>query len=304
MLFGTEVKKNTPPNLPSKEREEERRNNNPAMENIKPTEIKKEIIELFVKHNLYFKKSGVTAEVFNAYCDSLSLVADISKFVKMLGKKIGDTHSFVVLKKEENKTLEEKDIKSFDFESSLSDKIASIAVPAVFGDEVSYYEYAKGLFSVIKKLSQKNPTSWIIDLRKNWGGNTWPMLASLSSFFPKEGVVGLFKYADGKTEEWKYQSKAIFSGEKEMYPILDRLHGLEDVPITVLMSKETGSSGEAVAIAFKSRANTFFKGKKTAGMTTGNEPFILKDGSTLYLCTCEMADAKGIIYPYGIYPEK
>lgn len=265
--------------------------------------VQREIVGLFSEHSLYVKKQRVTFETLEKSADDLHAIVDTAKFVQEFRNKIGDKHSFVVSRIE---TMDQRgdQIHDFNFESQISDGLASFVIPAVFGDEKLYEKYASELLSTIKDLANGKPKKWSIDLRENWGGNLWPMLAGLYSFFPEQSVIGSFRYTDGKTDEWHYNSHGIFSGTKLMHPVSERIQNLIDIPIEVLLGKETGSSGEAVAIAFKSRQNTSFAGEKTSGLTTGNEEFVLNDGSSLFLCTCEMADSAGKTYPEGVVPDK
>jgi C-terminal processing protease CtpA/Prc len=136
---------------------------------------------------------------------------------------------------------------------------------------------------------------WILDLRTNTGGNMWPMLAGLGPML-RQGVVGSFTYPDGEVEPWELRgSTALWDG----LGMVD--HGLAetadaDLPVAVLISSLTASSGEAVAIAFHGQEQSRFFGQATAGLTTSNEPVELSDGATIFLTMSNFTDRLGRQY--------
>ena len=71
----------------------------------------------------------------------------------------------------------------------------------------------------------------------------------------------------------------------------------------MLVGPLTASSGEAVTLSFVGSADTRIFGSKTAGLTTGNEPFVLSDGAILNLATSVMTDRFGREYSTGIEPD-
>lgn len=60
--------------------------------------------------------------------------------------------------------------------------------------------------------------------------------------------------------------------------------------MAILTDRATASSGEAIAIAFKGRANTRSFGKATCGLSTANVTNRLSDGALLNLAQLMMAD--------------
>jgi len=73
--------------------------------------------------------------------------------------------------------------------------------------------------------------------------------------------------------------------------------------VAVLIDRSTGSSGEAIAIAFRGRAHTRFFGEHTEGVSKVNETFPLSDGATFWLTVGVQADRHGKQYPDGISPD-
>lgn len=75
-------------------------------------------------------------------------------------------------------------------------------------------------------------------------------------------------------------------------------------PVAVLIDRDTGSSGEGIAVAFRGRPDTRFFGETTYGVATSTFPFALGDGAQIYLVTAVMVDRNGKEYPFGIEPDQ
>jgi C-terminal processing protease CtpA/Prc len=84
---------------------------------------------------------------------------------------------------------------------------------------------------------------------------------------------------------------------------LSTVGDLADIPVAVLTSDKTGSSGEVVAIAFAGRPGTRSFGEPTYGFATGNEIHPLRDGYTLLLTETWTANRSGTTYPDGVTPD-
>jgi C-terminal processing protease CtpA/Prc len=76
-----------------------------------------------------------------------------------------------------------------------------------------------------------------------------------------------------------------------------------DKKIAVLIGKATASSGEATAVSFIGKEDTRFFGVETAGLTTGNAAFELKDGARLFLTTTIYVDRNKKKYGATIKPD-
>ena len=124
-----------------------------------------------------------------------------------------------------------------------------------------------------------------------------------------EGEPGASLQEDGTKGQWYYQGgKAGWrNDEKDPYYARTnraavRLAGAP--PVAVLIDRETGSSGEGVAIAFRERVDTRFFGEPTFGAATSTFPYKLSDGAEIYLVTGVMVDRKGNEYMDGIAPDE
>ena len=148
----------------------------------------------------------------------------------------------------------------------------------------------------------------LLDLRGNTGGNMFPMLAGLAPLFADGDVGGLATAHDGSVT-WRFQDGAFVASSKEhdngaraAQPAMRIGNG--NTPVAVLLGQRTGSSGEAVAIAFVGRPNTRSFGAPTAGLTTGNRPVKLADGAMLAITGSVMLDRTGKRYGGKLAPDE
>jgi C-terminal processing protease CtpA/Prc len=151
-------------------------------------------------------------------------------------------------------------------------------------------EYAA---TVAMRIAESDPAvcGWIVDLRTDSGGNMWPMLGGLSPLLT-EGDVGSFVYPDAAVELW------TVAGDRVLWDGMVMIdHGpvaaTTPRPTAVLIGSLTGSSGEAVAVAFRGQEATTLYGTPTAGKTTANEPVLLSDGAMIALTMSVFTDRDG-----------
>lgn len=158
--------------------------------------------------------------------------------------------------------------------------------------------YADELQNLIADLDSERICGWIVDLRQNYGGSVFPMLAGVGPILG-EGNAGGGITAGGKAIFRSYKNgrsgDATVSGEP--YSLVNPMP-----PVAVLIGPGTGSSGEAVALGFVGRPETETFGQPSGGLTTGNAPFSLDDGAILNLAITRMMDRNGKTYGDKIEP--
>jgi carboxyl-terminal processing protease len=169
-------------------------------------------------------------------------------------------------------------------------------------------DYAAKVQDVIAGLALKNPHGWIVDLRGNGGGNMWAMLAGVGPILG-EGEPGASLQEDGTKGRWFYEDGRAGWRNDTKDPYYARAAGspvrlTPAPPVAVLIDRDTGSSGEGVAIAFRGRPDTRFFGESTYGAATSTFPFTLSDGAQIFLVTGVMVDRKGNEYPDGVTPDQ
>ncbi len=99
----------------------------------------------------------------------------------------------------------------------LQDSIAYLTVPWVSStDSLVCERIADSLQTVIARLDSRGISRWIIDLRKNSGGNCWPMLTGIGPLLG-DGVCGYF-VAAGERIPIAYPRRIGFSGAAHPLP--------------------------------------------------------------------------------------
>jgi hypothetical protein len=179
--------------------------------------------------------------------------------------------------------------------------VALVVVPMFSGPDRS--GFATHLQQQIRDVERHAPCGWVVDVRGNRGGTMWPMLAGVGPILG-EGLVGEFIDKDGHLSgQWFYHSgrallDSAIAAEVEGPPVISPMR-----PVAVLIDGATGSSGEAIAIAFQGRSETRFFGVRTSGAASGPKTYGLSDGARIMLAFVAEADRNGHTYEHGIEPD-
>ncbi|WP_018627635.1 S41 family peptidase [Niabella aurantiaca] len=257
----------------------------------------KEVRDLIRQHALYadsmnWKQIDETVGVISGGQKTTDDAKPVIRYLLAQLKKAGDHHSFhmsVTASKNYNQP-----IKKLEDATSrlLPGDIGYISVPG-FGstNDSAMTVFAQNIQDLVRELDTKNEIrGWIIDLRKNTGGNMYPMIVGLGPFL-KKGALGYFVRGKKKSA-WSIMRKGnkAWSGGT----VVPAAYTIKDgrSKIAVLVGPRTASSGEFTTISFIGRPNTKLFGQPTAGYTTANSSFRLSDGSTLLLATTYAADRK------------
>jgi carboxyl-terminal processing protease len=161
---------------------------------------------------------------------------------------------------------------------------------------------------IVADLDRSHPTGWVVDLRGNVGGNMWPMLAGIGPLLGESNDLGEFFTLDSHST-WRYRdgvAAEIEDCKESPYPaVAGTPYKLTGTPsVAVLIDRGTGSSGEAIAIAFRGRPKTRFFGEHTQGSSTVNDGIELSDGASMWLTIGVDADRTGKQYPEGLGPDE
>ncbi len=160
---------------------------------------------------------------------------------------------------------------------------------------------------VIREADQHGACGWIIDLRRNHGGDIWSYIAAVGPILG-EGEVGGFVYLDGTREVWKYQGGKVFWGgdEREESLVEGAIYRLKNPapPVALLTSPATMAAGELAVVTFQGLPNI-----RIFGEPTGGSPFLvfhtgLSDGSFLGVSGAYAMDRTGRIYDGPIAPDE
>ncbi len=221
-------------------------------------------------------------------------------------RNYGDYHSFLMKRDEvinwKNDTSASANIVYP--QSKIIDGCGYISVPHFPGGNAKLMlGYADTIQAEIKKLDKSGIKGWIIDLRENTGGNMEPMIAGLGPLFSSDKLGSLIDI-NNKPDSWYYKDGRYFGDGYEGWSVSNPVILTSKLPIAVLTSNQTGSSGEILAISFIGNANTKSFGQPTWGLTTGNGSFDLMDGARMMLASTIMADRNGKLYHGRIDPNE
>lgn len=217
--------------------------------------------------------------------------------------KLNDHHSYFKSNFESHSNSDDKPLPELTDEKTPDD-IGYIRVPFCIGTENEYEKYISAIRSKIRTQSMKNLKGWIIDLRRNFGGNMWPMLLSIEPLIGN-GILGYFADADNNFHSWKLnKGKAFIDDELILETAFFAEPELSNAFVAILTDENTASSGEAVAVALKGRPHSKSFGKQTFGVSTGCVSHQLSDGSTINLAETVFADRKMNKYGFKINPDE
>ncbi|ANH83268.1 hypothetical protein A8C56_21835 [Niabella ginsenosidivorans] len=202
----------------------------------------------------------------------------------------GDNHSFFTNKKVANDYKKGNFVADVPKSALIDDRIGYIYVPT-FGtvNNKVGQNFSDTIRTLIKTIDNHHKIEgWIIDLRKNGGGNMWPMLSGLKTFVGK-GTPGYFIKGKYKTA-WRIGGPSM--------RLKNKIH-----KIAVLLGPSTASSGEMTAVAFIGKPNVKTFGQPSAGYTTANSIFYLPDGAMIALATTTVADRTEKVYYGKLIPD-
>lgn len=180
--------------------------------------------------------------------------------------------------------------------------IGYVELPGISGTTTQVKEYATTAQQLLREMDQAGVRAWIVDLRRNGGGNMWPMLAGLGPLLG-EGELGAFVYADERST-WSYRNgQALLEGE--VLSQVDEPCLLRNLcsPVAVLLSRLTRSSGELTYLAFHGKPNVRSFGEPTAGVPTANSAHCLDDGAMIHLTVALGADRTGRTFDGPVTPD-
>lgn len=209
----------------------------------------------------------------------------------------GDLHAFVVPSSLVVSADDEVRKQSAPAFVPIGPSAGILAIPEfASSDSAEANAYADKVVDATRQAIAHSECGVIVDLRTNGGGNMWPMLLGLSPILGSE-PYGNFEKSK-VLEPWRVKDSKV--------KLSHNAGGVElpvTSPVAVLIDDVTASSGEAVAIAFKGRANTKFFGTPTRGLTTATQRVRVTDQYLMFVSVSNMADRAGRLYPSGVDPD-
>jgi C-terminal processing protease CtpA/Prc len=160
---------------------------------------------------------------------------------------------------------------------------------------------AQNLNDHLCSLLDKGIKGLIIDLRLNGGGAMYPMILGVEQLLG-QGRVGSFPIK--KSVDWLIKNNNFYLDTMLLTSIQPKCAvSAQQMPVVLLTSPATGSSGEFFIIAFKGRPNTILLGSPTAGYITSTEGFPINDAAFILLSTGYGADRNGKLYTEALQPD-
>ncbi|MAD02630.1 MAG: hypothetical protein CMK65_03260 [Pseudoalteromonas sp.] len=257
-------------------------------------EVKQLINKHFIRKNDYSDKSA-----YLGY--KTPNVATLLKSLNEPHTYLKDKDSNIIIFSAKKRCVNNSKIKlSFQKGKLAYLKVSSIG--ATTTEEKS--QYVRNSINNIRSQDNENSRYWIIDLRKNSGGNMWPMLQALSPFFDATQTLGEFHLSSGSITRFGFKDGIAHESTLQKINFQPDTYHLKHQPIGifVLIDSSVASSAEALAIGLSSLNNVTLVGEKTCGLATVNTPFELSDESILVLTTGEMANIHGKTFKNGIKP--
>jgi hypothetical protein len=187
-------------------------------------------------------------------------------------------------------------------------RIGYILVPSFGGpesfDPQKAAAFAQRLHDEVGRLDEAAVTAWVVDLRYNSGGNMWPMLAGIGPLLGAQRV-GSFVAEGQEPVAWEYKDGEVGTPGSVSVTIQKPLTIRNpDARVAVLVGTYCTSSGEAIAVALRGRANSRFFGKPTGGATTSTQTVWMGDGAMLFITNAIYADRTGKVYGGTLEPDE
>jgi len=275
-----------------------------------PTDIVKEAFDI-VQQNALFK-SNVNWDIqkyrlVNSMQNPTLSIDDAHTIVRELLSDIGDGHSHLDTYQDKNARAGKKTLYPESYVVHQNEKkFGYIQVPAFLASEhYTERQFATDISSRLELMDAENLSGWVVDLQKNYGGNMWPMLAGLAPLL-NVPVAGYFRDSDGVDTPWTIGSSHVGIADSVVLDMEQAITPVQqiDLPIAILTSNSTCSSGEALVVAFRGSQTSRQFGEPTFGLSTANDNFELSDGSTIWLTISTFVDTANREYGSRIFPDE
>lgn len=182
-------------------------------------------------------------------------------------------------------------------------KYAYINIPPVIYEKRKYVD---SIGVQLRLLDSEKPSAWIIDLTENNGGDIMPMIWQFALLLDS-AVTYSYVDAEGNETAAEVRYTAETDDDARYFKMYDLEPGKvkpvqlihTKIPVIILTSRLTASSGEFFAAHFKGQKNVKLVGQKTNGQTSGNAPFEISRNCMVMLTTTVLKDRTGKVYKIG-----
>jgi C-terminal processing protease CtpA/Prc len=159
------------------------------------------------------------------------------------------------------------------------------------------------LKNIVQHYDETGVCGWIVDLRRNTGGNLWPMLAGVGPLLGDGELVASVYPGGRRVAVWHRDGQAGF-GDYTQLRVRSSYRVRAPTSVAVLLGPATASSAEVLALAFRSRSTTRSFGAPTRGVSAGNRTFALADGASLVLTVAATSDRAGEVFIGPLQPDE
>ncbi len=169
----------------------------------------------------------------------------------------------------------------------------------------SHLEYAGDIQKLMRSMDRPPVCGWMIDLRRNPGGDIWSYIAGVGPILG-EGDLGGFEYLDGRREAWAYRNgEVLWNNEYRYESQVDGsiYHPKRVTPVALLISPATQAASELMLVAFQGRPDIRSFGEPTRGLPTLSTHTVLSDGTVLTVSGANSFDRSGTVYSGSIAPD-
>lgn len=184
----------------------------------------------------------------------------------------------------------------------LENKIGYLRIPYMpTGSREENNKKTQSLNDSLCSILEKNITGIIIDLRLNGGGDMHLMILGVQQLL---GAGHMGSFLTGTKEDWILKDNAFYADTTEIVSIVPECTvDAQTMPVVLLTSTATGSSGEFFIMAFKGRKKTILLGAETAGYVTVVEGLPINNDAYMYVSVGYAADRTGKVYKKAIKPD-
>lgn len=215
--------------------------------------------------------------------------------IRQLLAALDDGHSFFIPPGEARQAGTSGAAKTAPVVQLLDGGVGYILLPGFIGQgREEGRAFSQGIVAAMAEIAPAAAGGWVVDLRRNSGGNMWPMMAAMRPLLGV-GSTGGIRDRRGVFRAWRDARPEYDAG-----PVLD----LGDARVAVLLGADTASSGEAIAVAFHGRPQARSFGQPTFGQSTSNATYALPDGSRIAVTTAVDVDRKGVAFGGKLQPDE
>jgi hypothetical protein len=185
----------------------------------------------------------------------------------------------------------------------IAGHVAFLAVPGFIGHAWETKHYTQRLQALVKRLRNKQPIGWIIDLRDNRGGDLFLLQEGLAPLLSQHPLFNRHSLLNQNTQ---VNQQLLLSQQQLLHqqPLPEKDKALITQPfIAILVGPQTAGAAEAFALAMKGRQKTRLFGEKTTGLALFNRCMMLPDRAVLCLAGAIPHRAKANHYKGQLIPD-